>query len=387
MKHEHFLRKLGFLLVNQYGGRGGVENILIALNKSLKQHEIEMHLFYTDSPAHPTFLDHFPNKHQIENIASFKKNGYLPKFLQRYFWKRHNKKLIKEQFSQKIAPLNLDAMIIINLPTNAVGFNDIINLCKQKYHLPFISWLHGSLEHLHKEEILYIQKSLSIFDYHIAICKGIQKQYDSLLNRPSYLIYNPIPPANIVQRDASKILYIGRIDENKRVRNILQLLSTITSLPAKWSLDIIGSTGSADKDLNFSQLIYSYGLEEYVTFHGWQESPWDLVDSAGILWLNSLNEGFGLVLAEAMMRGIAGLSSNCPVGPDEIIQDGTNGWLYPPNEEDKALKIIIEILTLQRSLPQAELIQKSVGKFHIDTFSKNFISYIDDCTQSYNTKK
>lgn len=45
-------------------------------------------------------------------------------------------------------------------------------------------------------------------------------------------------------------------------------------------------------------------------------------------------EGFGLVLLEALMQGKVVVSSDCPVGPREILNDGKAGFLVPVGDVD-----------------------------------------------------
>lgn len=90
--------------------------------------------------------------------------------------------------------------------------------------------------------------------------------------------------------------------------------------------------------------IKSMNLEECVSLLGFKPNPYKYMASADVFVLSSIAEGFGNVIVEAMACGTPVVSTDCPYGPREIIQDGVNGLLVPPADSQALATAILRVL-------------------------------------------
>jgi glycosyltransferase involved in cell wall biosynthesis len=65
---------------------------------------------------------------------------------------------------------------------------------------------------------------------------------------------------------------------------------------------------------------------------------------AAVFALSSAWEGLPSVLVEAMACGCAVVSTDCPSGPAEILQDGSYGPLVPASDPAALAEAIVKVL-------------------------------------------
>ena len=128
-----------------------------------------------------------------------------------------------------------------------------------------------------------------------------------------------------------KVIAAGRLVQQKNFWSLINIWKRVAMVHPDWILEIWGS-GEQEKMLK--KHIAESGLEEKVFLKGFTANIYGEMATASIYLLTSEFEGFPLVLIEAMSVGLPVVSYACPTGPRDIIEDGENGFLIQPNDED-----------------------------------------------------
>jgi glycosyltransferase involved in cell wall biosynthesis len=137
------------------------------------------------------------------------------------------------------------------------------------------------------------------------------------------------------------ILACGRLVAQKGYPHLIQAFAQlILKIPA--TLIILGDGELKQEVL---QLIEYYQLQDNVKLLGFQENPYSYMASADLFVLSSIYEGFGNVIVEAMACNAPVVSTDCPHGPNEIIQHGVNGMLVPVRNPEALAKAMSEVLS------------------------------------------
>jgi len=138
-------------------------------------------------------------------------------------------------------------------------------------------------------------------------------------------IYNPDPFEGVIPGEAEEkmVLAAGRLTHAKGFDLLLESWSELEPDFPGWSLSIAGE--GEDRPALEAQ-IEDLGLRN-VKLLGQVPDIEGLYQRCGFFVLSSRNEGFGMVLIEAMAFGKPVVSFDCKAGPRDIVADGENGFL------------------------------------------------------------
>jgi len=207
----------------------------------------------------------------------------------------------------------------------------------------------------------------------ITVSNGIKKNFLKL-NIPTksiQTIYNPFPIKEI-QKLANKhkikennyIIFVGSLRE---VKNPQLLLNTFSLLNDKTLKLIIVGDGPLKKEL--TTLAKSLNILSRVNFLGWATNPYPYIKNAKVLVLSSSIEGFSNVLVEALILHTPVVSTNCPSGPNEILQNELSQFLV---ELDNKTALAKKIESAIKSYPN--ITPKYYHKFDENNILKEYIS-------------
>ena len=164
---------------------------------------------------------------------------------------------------------------------------------------------------------------------------------------PNPVVY-PLPegqplldPAAVVDRTRRVLLTVGRLSEEKGFGQLLAAFGALALRYARWDLVILGEGPERERlEAQRDRL----GLSGRVHLPGRAGNPEDWYARADLYVMSSRFEGFPNTLIEAMAYGLPAVSFDCETGPADIIRDGVDGYLVPPEEGAEGLARAIEAL-------------------------------------------
>ena len=196
-------------------------------------------------------------------------------------------------------------------------------------------------------------------------------------------VYDRIPSSVKEKR----IITVGRIDDNKNQRLLVEAYVKIADHYPDWSLELIGD-GSGRQALE--EYVSTLPCKDRISFTGAVDDVAKRMSEASIFVLPSKIEGMPNALIEAMVMGMACISTDCPCGGprDLIAADESNGILVPVDNVDAmamALKRLITNDPLRQSM--GDNARKIIATLHPDTVNKQWKNYIENVMFSIRGKE
>jgi len=152
------------------------------------------------------------------------------------------------------------------------------------------------------------------------------------------VVYNPVITPRVLELARRKpdhpwfaageppvILGVGRLSQAKDFPNLLRAFAELRRRRAARLLIL----GEGEDRAELEALIAELGLGADVALPGFRDDAVSFMAHAALFVLSSKWEGLPTVLIEALAAGTPVVSTDCPSGPREILQEGRLGALVP----------------------------------------------------------
>ena len=304
---------------------GGIERVLSdKMNYLVREYGYEVYVVTADQGTHPI---PFPLEERIHvkdlNIRFHQQYQY--RGLKRILKYRELEQLFRNRMILYISEIKPDVISCIR-----DGYASAV--LGTKMSIPVIFESHAMYRDVffenstlsHRFITYWKRRKLRKLDRLITLTQGDAEDWKRVCNNvcviPNVVHLNE--SGNYSQCNSKKAIFVGRFDVQKDFGTMLKVWSLVQKRHPEWILNVYGNGELKPK---YEELVAEKRMN--VVIHPAVPDIMEKYKESSMLLMSSLYEPFGLVLVEAMSCGIPVVAFNCPYGPADIINDGTDGFL------------------------------------------------------------
>lgn len=191
----------------------------------------------------------------------------------------------------------------------------------------------------------------SFFCDKIILVNKYYHRYFKFFNKKTLTIYNGINFSDLLlinkddgqdfyKSDKIKILYVGRLDNQKDPMTLLKAAKLVCTQHHNVVFTIVGDGEMYDECREF---IHSNNLESQIILKGWQSNVSEFYASHDIFVMSSIYESFGLIFLEAGFYKLPVVATNVE-GIPEVVENNKTGLLCNPRDPESLAKNINKLL-------------------------------------------
>ena len=189
-------------------------------------------------------------------------------------------------------------------------------------------------------------------------------------------IYNPVVGDSLREQMAEPCDHVWIDDDETRVvlgakpeaqKNLSLLVRALSRIEDDDVRLVVVGTGEQSELLE--TLSRELGIEDRVDVRGYVENIYAYMSGADVFALSSHWEGLPTILIEALACGCPVVSTDCPSGPREILNDGEFGRLVPVDDEAALAEALRSVL---ESPPDRERLSRRAEDFGVRTATDQY---------------
>lgn len=218
-----------------------------------------------------------------------------------------------------------------------------------------------------------------------AVSAGVARDLEIQLGLQSdsvKVLYNPVVNEDLIHKSQADLdhpwfgqdtppvfLAVGRLNPQKDFSNLLFAFAEVRK-QKEARLIILGEGEERQK---LESIIEELGIKDDVLMPGFVKNPYAYMKRSNCLVLSSRHEGLPTVLIEAMACGCAVVATDCPCGPDEILDSGVYGSLVPIEDSQALAEAMFK--TLEHA-PEKELVRQRANEYSTEKVVANYLSLL-----------
>ncbi len=171
-----------------------------------------------------------------------------------------------------------------------------------------------------------------------------------------------------------KLINVGRLTDQKDLITLLEAFSKLIKIRNARLLFI----GNGTDENKIKRLIKNNKISNHVKIINFQSNPYKFISLADVKILSSKYEGNPNILLEIACIKKLIVSSNCKVGPNEILQGGKGGILFKVGDHNNLFNILKNLkISDKRIKNKINISYNYVKKNFKKDISKTFINIIN----------
>ncbi len=237
----------------------------------------------------------------------------------------------------------------------------------------------------------FLRRAYQSADAIVAISDGVAEDLSARSGIPRAhmtTIYNPVVDAELLEQAQEPIdhpwfgedqppvvLGVGRLHPQKDFPTLIAAFKRLRETrPAR--LVILGKADRIpvrSRRDELEQLARRLDVADDVSMPGFTSNPFAFMSKADVFVLSSAYEGLGNVLIEAMACGCPVVSTDCPSGPREILEDGRYGPLVGVADAEGLAEAIGRVLDRPTD---KEKLQSRAKMFTVERATRKYLDLL-----------
>ena len=179
----------------------------------------------------------------------------------------------------------------------------------------------------------------------------------------------PVQPVSWLVGDHKRLLAVGTL---KPIKDLPSLLQAFARLRERCDVQLL-ILGEGQERAALEAQIRALGLQNQVHMPGFVMDTVPYFAHADLFVLSSRGEGLPSVIVEALEQGTPVVSTDCPSGPREILEDGRYGTLVPVGDVEALAQAMEEALNRPHD---HEALKRRAQDFSVDKAANAYLELL-----------